>query len=354
MKLERKLLLDALNMVKPALATKDLIEELSHCWFDGEYVMAYNDAELGIQVELETPFKGGIRGSLLLGLLHNSRAKEITLEEADEGTMLLKAARTRATLSVLDYERCPWKFPEIDPKKAYEITNQDFIPALERVLIATGKDTSVPETMGVTIKAGDGKIVLYATDSSNVIATESIDTKSTRWDGTRIVPKAFCEEFLSLCSDKGRIEFRKDSVVGQTPDNVQIYARLVHTRKPLDFEDMIGKHSKFTKEAKFETPERLSLALDRMSVLFEGLINEKMKVTLGQGKMRLEAKVEGRGELKDSVVIPDNVPELEFWTEPAFIRRALDLTTHMVCSEDSVRMSGGRFVYLVSNSVVNK
>ena len=117
---------------------------------------------------------------------------------------------------------------------------------------------------------------------------------------------------------------------------------------------MIAKHSKFSKQAQFEIPERLSLALDRMGVLFEGLINEKMKVSLGGGKMRLEAKVEGRGELKDSVVIPDTVPDLEFWTEPAFIRRALDLTTHMVCSEDSVRMSGGKFIYLVSNSVVNK
>jgi len=40
----RKDLLEILNIAKPALASKELVEELTHFWLLGTNVYAYNDS----------------------------------------------------------------------------------------------------------------------------------------------------------------------------------------------------------------------------------------------------------------------------------------------------------------------
>lgn len=354
MKIARIPLLEALNTVKPALASKDLIEELTHVWFDGKFAMAYNDAELGIQVPCPTPFKGGIRGALLTGLLQNSRAKEVTFEEAGDGAMLLKAAQARATLSVLEPARMAavWKFPPVNMKNSFALT-EDFALALRSVLISVGNKVEIPDTLGVTFIGDDG-LSLYATDS-DTIATMQIDAPKGFKRGDRIlVPTAFCEQLLKLIGRAGGfMEVCKDCVVAGNDDGALIYARLIDAPKPSPLDKLVAKHDKFPKGAKFQIPERLSLALDRMAVLFEGMTGETMLVKIGGGEMRMLAKVKGRGELDDSVDIPDDVPAITFRTEPSRIKRALATATYMVCSEDAVRMSDPRgFVYLASNSMM--
>jgi len=69
--------------------------------------------------------------------------------------------------------------------------------------------------------------------------------------------------------------------------------------------------------------------------------------------MNLYAKIEGRGELKDSADVPNEVPAISFKTDPALIKRALPLVTHMVCSEAGIRMSNAKgFLYLAAHTAV--
>jgi hypothetical protein len=350
MKIPRIEFLEALNTVKPALASKDLIEELTLLWFDGKTVMAYNDAELGIQVPLGVDFKGGVRGSLLLGLLSNSRAKEIELTP-DGDFIALKAARTRASLDLYEVGRSVWKFPTPDSKKSFRLS-QRVLDGLKYVLIATGKDTTTPETLGVTVYMDGESLDLFSTDA-DTIAADHFKLKGQHTCEHVILPTAFCEQVLRLCDDGSFLEFKKDCVLAINKAGAMIYARTIRAPKRFEFFDMVNKYDDFPKAARFEIPERLSLALDRMGVLFDGMNNETMLVKIGDGVMRMEAHVKSRGDLKDSVVIPDDVPPVSFRTEPGRLKRALDLATHMVCTEDAVRLSNKNgFVYLASNNSV--
>lgn len=348
--MERLAMLAALNTVKPALATKDLVEELAHVWFDGKTITAYNDADLGIQVPFECPFKGGIRGSIILGLLTNSRARDVFLEPGEtEGQMLLKAAKLKVKLAVLGEDRSVWKFPEVSTKKTFDIGEQ-FIDALRSVLVAVGNDTSIPEKLGVTlIMARTQGFTFYTTDSKSIAQADCPTPKGATAVGRIILPTEFCRQVLRCCAKGGFMEITNNHAVAGNGDGVLIYARLVDNgEKPLDFADVVNKNMQFSKKAEFEIPGKLELALERAMVLLEGLDGEPISLSIDKGIMTLEAQAEGRGHLKDTIQVPETVPAIKIKMDPGMIKRALSLSVDMALGAKAVVMLADNFTYLAS------
>lgn len=337
---DRVAMLAALNLIKPAIAAKDLVEELAHVWFDGETITAYNDADLGIQVPFTSPFKGGIRGALILGLLVNSRAKEVIFELQDEGFVLLKAARAKALLTVLEPERAVYELPPAS-KNVYKF-GDDFTTALKSVMISVGNDTSIPEKMGITLIVSKQCIDFYTTDSQTAAHVELAQGKDCKLKpGSRyIIPTTFCEQLLRLCGNGGELDLQEDIVTATNSDGVFIWARqVVISDKPFDFAGAFARHTDFPDEALFETPSRLSLALDRSLTMLDGLPDEPVAIMVDGGKLRLVTTAEGRGELKDSVDIAATVPAVTVKIPPNRIKRALGLTTHIAMTKQIVYMN---------------
>lgn len=347
---DRVKMLEALNLVKPALASKDLIEELCHVWFDGKTVTAYNDADLGIQAPFESPFKGGIRGALLLGLLHNSRAKEVVFEHQEEGKVLLKAARAKVNLAVLDPERAVYELPK-PSDTTYEF-DEHFITAMKLVMVSVGNDTSIPEKMGVTLLVADGYIYLHTTDSKTIasaeVPIEKKNLKALKAGSRYILPTAFCEQMIRLCPAGGVLDLQRDIVTAENADGIFIWARLAEQgERSFDFDGAYSKYLKFPKGTEFELPSRLALALERTLTMLDGLPDEPADVTVDAGKLRLEVEIEGRGNYKDSVDIPESVPDVKIKVNPALIKRAFSQSDHIAITDRVVYMRGPNgFEYL--------
>ena len=140
MQIAREEMLAALELVEPAIARADTIEEMAHVWFSGATITAGNDEGLGIQVPYKAEFKGGIRGALLIGLLTNSRAKEISLEPAGKGSMMLKAS-AKVELSLLPMEKCLVETPNL--KKASKVPfKPNFKNSLQDLMVSVGNPKS--------------------------------------------------------------------------------------------------------------------------------------------------------------------------------------------------------------------
>ena len=76
-------------MVAPALSDKELIPVLTHFWFSGDKVMAFND-QIAIEVELKTNFTGAVPGRTLLEFLEKSESsKEVKFKLTDD-TLLVE------------------------------------------------------------------------------------------------------------------------------------------------------------------------------------------------------------------------------------------------------------------------
>src|SRR5579863_1775696 len=123
MKISRTNLLATLKLASPALASnKNQVLELSHFWLDGEFLSAYDDV-IGIRVGCKSDVEGGVPGDKVVGVLENSRARDVTLEVAKGGNMLLKAGSAHITLAMRPIKDWFWH-PEVPDRDGFVITEE--------------------------------------------------------------------------------------------------------------------------------------------------------------------------------------------------------------------------------------
>src|SRR5450631_3564229 len=97
MKIDRAVLVGALERVKPALMSVGSIPSLKHVWLDGEFLYAHNGSA-GIRLNYETELKPcGILGSVLIGLLKSTTAKEVELTQG-KAQVDLKIGRSSSSV----------------------------------------------------------------------------------------------------------------------------------------------------------------------------------------------------------------------------------------------------------------
>ena len=349
MQLDRETLLKAVETVKPALATKELIEELCHVWLDGELLTAFNDATLGIQVPFKSELVGGIRGSLLLGMLTHSRAKEIEVEMPADGEALLKAGRTKLKLSLLAPDRAEglWDLPDMTKAKGY-LMPVAFVDALKAVMVSVGSASSSPEQIGITIVEKEGMHII-ATDDKTVAMQYLLSGHSKGWPlrGKRVtIPTVFIEQLLKVADSATMLFISEDSVMAITGEKVKLFARLVDVPKPNDFVKICADSLKGLKP--FPIPVRLKLALQRAAIMLDGQDEEAINVDVSGDVLRFFAKTPF-GELKDSIKIEGEPPDCSCRLNPGLIQRALAQCDTIAFSEQTTAMQGQGFTYLISN-----
>ncbi len=78
MQVNKEELQQILNRIKPGLATKDIVEQMTHYIFTGKKLLTYND-HICIQAPFETKFKCSIRAKNLVQLLNKIKGDKIVL-----------------------------------------------------------------------------------------------------------------------------------------------------------------------------------------------------------------------------------------------------------------------------------
>lgn len=347
MKIPRQELESKLSLAAPALASKELMEELVQFWFTGEVVVAYNDI-IGIDMPFKTDFEGGVRGSLLLGLLGKSRAKDVTVESAEDGKdLVFKAAGAKLQVALLPMAQSLWQFPEVDEKAMFRV-DPDFVKMLERSMLSVGDNTSVADQLGVTIISEEGGLDFYSTDSKT-ITCGSMKMPKGYSAGRVILPTVFCQQFVKLCKDGGKLLLTKDSVVAQNAAGVRLWSRLVDAPRPLDFASAINTHlPNGYKKKMTPIPSRLKLAIERVVVVLTGHSGEPIEMKLDPEYLRLYAKT-ANAEIKDVLRLEKPHEEITALMDPELIRRALPECESMMLTERClVMVHGDNFIHLIS------
>lgn len=342
MELSRQELYDALNEVKPALATKELIEELCCCWMDGKAITAFNDT-LGIRVPFESPFTGGVRGNLLLGMLSNSRAKQVSIEPLTDGNALFKAGRTLLKLSLLPITQAVYELPKLG-KEGYCPTGA-FWGALQKVSIALGPNLTAPEQLGVSVAPTRAGLALYATDASTLAET-FVKADWPQLKNRITIPRAFIEQLVKLQGAGTTLYLQGGGIAAKNPDGLLLFSRLVDVPKPSDFEKTINDCSKDL--TFFEVPRRLHLALERASVLLATEANASLSMAIMDDRLLLQART-ALGDLKDSIGLDNANGNVQCRTNPDLIKRALEFADDIAMSEQVTLLRAKNFRYVVAN-----
>ena len=348
-------LLDKLKLVAPALSDNNLVPVLSHFWLLGDRLMAYND-QISISTSLKSDFKGAVPGSTLIDLLSASRAKDVELivgKEVPEGQLLIKAASSRLKLPYLPSKATElFTMPKPDPAFVLDVSPEPFLAAIESCLRSVREDTSIPDSLGITI-IPQGKFVdMYATNDATISHSQVKLRGDTKFKDRVILSGAFCRQMLSLATeDKASIiEIHDDYSLFKCGDTI-LFGRLVNVEKPLDFASIIDTHfSEDTEKNLITIPTKLQLILDRAVIITESKSERsKTAVSIKDGKALFYSKSD-KGEVRDSMLVEQHHPDVDITIEPKLMQAGFGHFDKMVLSETCVVMIKDNSLYLISAS----
>ncbi len=327
--MKRSNLLATLDLMRPALSTKDLVPVFKAFCFNKGTVSAYNDT-LGITAPCDVSIKAGLSGDVLLSLLSSSRAKTVAFN-VDGDVVAVKAGKTRMRLPYFTSDEFLFEEPEDNWATGFNI-NKEVLSALECCLLTASQDTAMPALMGIAINFG--KTVTFYSCDGDALSRYQFKMKPHKLGdkGLFIIPYEFCQAVLKIAGklsfEKGEFKINQDWAKVIFPKGFVLYGRIIEPDKEISYEDLI-KDSLGEEKLKFiKVPMGMVNALSRASVIVD---KDTMRTDLSVEENRLKFYTESHmGVVRDSMKIEEDHETIKISVNPELIHRALK-----VCDEFS-------------------
>lgn len=271
--LSKKETLAAIGSVKAALLARSAIQELTHLWFDGNYVYATNNG-LGIKAKLKTPLKCGVPGALLIGLLDKAGGETLEFQMEDSG-LKFKAGRSSVKLATLPFPEVQengafgvWRFPEKPSKKpvASLKVSEDFLKGLKKVSALRPSSPTRVEHYSVCIFAVDDEMDLYVTDSKSMLVAPVSDAINGAAKKIAL-PRMLADVIAAQCKPESELKMYSDHFAIQVNDKVALFSNILDTSEMFDLPSLVEKFSDQKENPSANYPTDLGAALERVVVL---------------------------------------------------------------------------------------
>lgn len=330
MKVKKTDLKEALEIVKPGLAGKEMIEQsTSFAFLNGE-VITFND---NISLRHPVPgleIEGAIKATELYELLSKMKSDEIVIHEKEK-ELVIKAGKSKAWFTLTPEVLLP--IDSIGKMGSWEELPEDFSKALRFAAGACAQDFATPVLTCVHVEQ-DGMI--SGTDRFR-IATYQLSEKLPV--DTFLIPQGSINEVVKLnptkiASGEGWIHFgtEKGTVLS------------CRTMKG-DFPDC----TPFLKKEgpAMEFPESALEALERVAVFSKREIvsEEEIKVTFTEGKITFESQSD-YGRAKEYDHIDYEGDEISFAVTPYLLRDILAETRQFTFNKKRLTFKGDKWYYI--------
>lgn len=352
--INRKKLLDSLNLVKPALAVKDYIPILTHFMFSGESINAYNDI-LSINVGTDVKLEGCIPAELLIKTLKSLTTEDIAFERT-LNHVLLTSGRSKIKLPVLPST----DFPETVKAGSqllgsFKVT-EDMLIGIKKCLVAAGNDTRHPSHMGITLEPmySVDEIALYSTDNVT-ISCYVIKDKDTLLPGDKpvILPTLFCQQLLALSKLTLDIEIGiyNGALIARFEDKAVLFTKTLVDVKPINFMDVVLRYINPTHLILHDMPDEFEQSIERAVLVQEDVDYKNTTMVVSNKKLTIES-ISKQGEVTDDMSYAgDNA---EFTIDPSLVKRVLEITSKVAMLRKVMVLADEdeNFLHLISHRSV--
>lgn len=331
MKLQKTELEKALAIVKPGLASKDLIEQATSFAFINGSVITYND-EISISHPIKNlDLEGAIKAEELYLFLKKVKQEEIDLT-ITENEIQFKAGRTRAGFVLQKEVSLPLK--SLKKKGKWGKLPEEFCHYLKMAMGAAGRDMSEPILTCVNIRK-DG--FMDASDNYKLIRCETGEEMPL---DDFLLPAEAAVKILPLkpthiTSGKGWVHFKNK-------DNTVISCRIYP-------EDTYPDKSKWLDidGIKITIPKTMIEILDRCAIFSKRvhILDEEIKIHIEKGKMQVDAKSD-TGWIKDSTKIKHSDDPITFSITRYLLADILKEADTFLLSEKALRFEGAGWIYI--------
>lgn len=345
--------LKTLELVEPALSRKEFIPAFTNFCFYGDFVVGYNDL-IGIRMPCETPFKAGVKGARLLSLLSSVRKdEELALaQKSKEDSVEFKAGKTRIKMPFMLPEEFLFTFPDTDGYEAMSL-EEEHIEAISKCMLSVSRDTSRPESMGVTVTSKNNTLQFYSTDNVTITWAETTTEQEVIEDGDFIIlPYDFCKSLVDMYRELRTpmtllVAQDRKNVVVEFKESGALFSRLISVKQPHPYEDVIEQQTD-PDDITVPIPDDLEEFLKRANILVEGTSTGQCHVKIEDSKLQINTSSE-YGTSEDSVELAEEHADVEAYVDPFLINRALEYAQEFTVTPSVVVFYDEGYVHLVSN-----
>jgi DNA polymerase III sliding clamp (beta) subunit (PCNA family) len=332
MKIKRLELLEALEIVRPGLATgKEVIEQSSSFAFRGGRVITYND-EISIAHKIEgMDLEGAIKAEELYQLLGKIKAEEISIATTDN-ELRIKAGRSRAGIKLQTEIKLP--LDEISEIGDWEPIPEDLIPNLSMALPCVGREASRPVLQNIHIRK-DGKV--EASDSLRAIQCVGTELPIP----TCLIPGSTVRELIhypltEMSHNQGWLHFK-------TKQGTIISCRTVNDNY-VNVDEVIH-----VKGEEIHLPDNLGEILEKAAIFVKGdkAVKEEVEIRFAEGKMVIRG--EGNyGWFQEQADLDYKGEEVTITVNPTMLKTIASKVKRCVLGENSMRFDGESWIYIVA------
>lgn len=329
MKIETAKFLKALEIVKPGLANKELIEQsTSFCFLDGK-IITYND-EISISYAIDDlNFNGAVNAVELYAFINKIKVKEFSLELI-ENEIVLKAGRAKAGLTL--HNKITLPIEEVGEIEKWKKLPKDFIEGIKTVV----RTCSTNAADAILACVHVNKTTLESSDNyriTNYTLDKKVPVKSF------LILGDTCKHLVQLnpieiSKGKGWVHFR-------TEESAVISCRIMEDSyvDTSDFLEMKGTDIIF--------PNTIINVLERAGVFSKkaSANDEEIQLELSKKKLQIKSRSDS-GWFEEATKIEYTGKTIQFSIAPFVLKDILTETNKGIINNNKLMFEGENWKYV--------
>ena len=335
MKINKKQLQEALEIVKPGLANKELIEQSTSVAFVGGAVKTYND-EVSVSHPVEgLEFEGAILADNLYKFLGRIKDEELDLS-VKGNELILTTGKATAGLTLMKEVKLPFD-EELGQKSKWQTLPDNFGENIAFVMTAAGTNLSQPLLTCVHVnkygfvEASDGyKIARYQLANEMPIDTFLIPARSVV-EAVKLDPKP-----TRIATGKGWVHFRNKS-------GTIMSCRVFNQDTYKDTSQLLN-----VKGTRLTLPDISSDMLNRAMVFAkrDHILEERVFVTIGEQKLKMKASSDSGWFREETDMKAFKGDPVTFIITPYLLKGILTKTSGCELTNNRIKFEGENWVFV--------
>jgi len=323
-------LLKALEVVKPALSSRELIEQSTSFAFIDGMIITYND-EISISHPVEgLDISGAIHAESLYQVLKKLKSDEVELE-ASENEVILISGKSRVGLKLEAEIKLP--LTEISGKKKWKSLPEEFLRALKLTIPSASKNmTSAILTCVHVHESG----FMEASDQLRITRY----TIPVLGVSTFLLPASSATTVLKLSPNK--IAEGNGWVYFKNEEGTVISCRIFDNDVFPQTEQLLKVDGSI-----LTFPEKTKDLIELASVFSKNEVSvvEVIEVSISPKKITISSQSE-HGWFRESIKFQFEGSEFSFCIHPNLLKDILKEKTECVVSENKIKFTGDNWMYI--------
>lgn len=329
--MQKVTLLKALQLVKPGLASKEMIEQSTSFAFMDNRIVTYND-EISISHPIpDLGIQGAIKADKLYGFLDKLTKDEIEIQ-SDGNQLIVKSGRSKAGLAIQQEIRLPLEeIPEVDK---WTPVPDKLLDALKFTVLSCSNDMSRPILTCVHVNK-KGRV--ESCDNYRM----SVYELGTELPDTFLIPADSVKELIKFKPDQMAVT--EAWAHFKTEAGTVFSCRIFNDTYP-DISPLLDVQG-----VDIQLPKSLDKVLDRASIFSkqDHLLDEQIQVTLAANRLKVRAESDASWFEETTNVKYAGEP-VTIGIHPTMLRQIIQQTKTSVLGTHGIKFQGPDWCHVIA------